>query len=169
MFEYRTKETRSDIMNTQNTEGIAKVGVLCDQITLKTISPRNRANMGTHTNRQTMNARSTDGRILRCTFMDSKLLKLSFIVFIAIFFCVAGILNITAKGSEKPVEKQYKSIQIAEGDTLWSIALKYNDTTISKNSTEDYIEDIMSINNLARNDKITAGNYIIVPLYIWDE
>ena len=56
-----------------------------------------------------------------------------------------------------------------EGDTLWSIALEYNDEELSKSSTKDYIEDVVSINNLVRDDKITAGNYIIVPVYVVED
>ena len=110
--------------------------------------------------------RRTDGRVRRQSgIINSKLFKISFMVFFAIFLCVAGILNITAEGSDRPVQKQYKSIQIEEGDTLWSIAIEYNDEALSNDSTNEYIEDIKSINNLVRDDKITAGNYIIVPVY----
>lgn len=126
------------------------------------------ANIRTSFNRQHKNVRCTDGRILPHSLISSKLFKMSFIIFAAIFFCVAGILNITAEGSEEPVEKQYKSIQIEEGDTLWSIAMEYNDVALSKNSTEDYIEEVLSINNLVRDDKIIAGNYLIVPVYVLD-
>ncbi len=98
--------------------------------------------------------------------INNRLFRISFVAFLAVFICVAGILSITAKGSERPVQKQYKSIQIEEGDTLWSIALEYNDSNLSKNSTSEYIDDILHINNLVRDDKITAGNYIIVPVYV---
>lgn len=113
---------------------------------------------------------SADGRRLRHSFLlNNKLFKISFIAFVVLFFCVAGILNITAEGSERAVEKQYRSVQVEEGDTLWSIALEYNDEELSKSSTKDYIEDVVSINNLVRDDKITAGNYIIVPVYVVED
>ncbi len=114
------------------------------------------------------NVRRADGRRKRrqSSIINSRLFKISFMAFLVLFICVAGILNITAEGSEKTVHKQYKSIQIEEGDSLWSIAREYNDEALSNNSTEEYIEDIKSINNLIRDDKITAGNYIIVPIYI---
>lgn len=109
--------------------------------------------------------RRADGRSRRHSVINNKLFRISFVAFIVLFICVAGILNITAEGSNKPASKQYKSIQIVEGDTLWSIALEYNDEALSNDSTEEYIEDIKAINNLAGGDKITAGNYIIVPVY----
>ena len=121
--------------------------------------------MSTSNNKNTV--RRADGRIGRhSVIINSRLFKISFVAFLVLFICVAGILNITAEGSDKPVQKQYKSIRIEEGDTLWSIALEYNDETLSNDSTEEYIEDIQIINNLVRDDKITAGNYIIVPVYI---
>lgn len=125
-------------------------------------------NRCTSTRRDSSTVRRTDGRRNKrqSSIINSKLFKISFMAFLVLFICVAGILNITAEGSEKSVQKQYKSIQIQEGDTLWSIALEYNDEALSNDSTEEYIEDIKSINNLVRDDKITAGNYIIVPIYI---
>lgn len=136
-------------MNTQNARGTTAHRQL--------IAGRN---MGT--------VRRADGRSKRHSVINNKLFRISFVAFIVLFICVAGILNITAEGSNKPASKQYKSIQIAEGDTLWSIALEYNDEALSNDSTEEYIEDIKAINNLSRGDKITAGNYIIVPVYIME-
>lgn len=103
------------------------------------------------------------------SIINNKLFRISFVVFLTVFISVAGILSITAKGSEKPVQKQFKSVQIEEGDTLWSIALEYNDVQLSKNSTSEYIDDVLHINNLVRDDKIVAGNYIIVPIYVAQE
>ncbi len=121
-------------------------------------------NVKRETRRSSMNARRRSRRSR--SVINNRLFRISFVAFLAVFICVAGILSITAKGSERPVQKQYKSIQIEEGDTLWSIALEYNDSNLSKNSTSEYIDDILHINNLVRDDKITAGNYIIVPVYV---
>lgn len=120
------------------------------------------------TGRNMRTVRCADGRRKRRSVINSKLFRVSFVAFLVLFICVAGILNITAEGSNAPVKRQYKSIQIEEGDTLWSIALEYNDEALSNDSTEEYIEDIMSINNLVRDDKITEGNYIIVPVYVME-
>ena len=109
--------------------------------------------------------RRTRGCARKSTIINDKLFKVSFITFFVIFICVAGILKITAEGSNNPVNTQYLSIQIEEGDTLWELAVEYNDESISNLSIKEYIEDIKSINNLVRDDKITAGNYVIVPIY----
>ncbi|MDO5519315.1 MAG: LysM peptidoglycan-binding domain-containing protein [bacterium] len=59
-------------------------------------------------------------------------------------------------------EQQVKSIQIQEGDSLWSIAKEHysNDYT----SIEQYIEDIKQCNNIS-SDTIHAGKYLIIPYY----
>lgn len=94
--------------------------------------------------------------------------KLSFFAFVVIFASLATILSVTASNSVNNVEKQYKSILIDEGDTLWNIAQEHNNQTLSCISNSEYIEDIMSINNIS-GDNITAGNYIIVPIYVAEE
>lgn len=58
--------------------------------------------------------------------------------------------------------KYYKSIQIEKGDTLWSIAKEYR--TDAYNSTQEYIDELMEINNLT-SDEIHHGQYLIVAYY----
>lgn len=96
--------------------------------------------------------------------MNRNLIKLSFGGFLVFFICMAALINVMAQGSDLNVKKQYKSILIDEGDTLWNIAEENNNRDISGISISDYIEDIKSINNL-NQDQITAGNYIIIPVY----
>jgi len=59
--------------------------------------------------------------------------------------------------------RYYKSITVSERDTLWSIAKTYMDET-HYDSVQDYIDDVMHINNL-RNDAIYADAHLIVPYY----
>lgn len=58
--------------------------------------------------------------------------------------------------------KTVTSICIQKGDSLWSIAEEY--ITDECGTMEDYIEEIKKTNHLI-DDKIHAGNYIIVPYY----
>lgn len=58
--------------------------------------------------------------------------------------------------------KCYKSIVLEYGDTLWGIATEYKG--IYYESTQDYIDEVMSINHLT-TDKIHAGQYLAVPYY----
>ena len=91
--------------------------------------------------------------------------KVSFFVFIIIFLCFTAIQGVSAINSVKAVDKQYRSILISEGDTLWDIADKHNDENLSDLSNKEYIKEIENINKI-NSDCITAGNYIIVPIYI---
>lgn len=58
--------------------------------------------------------------------------------------------------------KYYTSIQVKQGDSLWSIAGNY----ISADYTDmnDYIDEIKDLNHL-NSDAIHAGEYLLVPYY----
>lgn len=69
-----------------------------------------------------------------------------------------------AKGDPaKETYRYYKSITVSERDTLWSIAETYMDE-MHYDSIQDYINDVMYINNL-KNDAIYADAHLIVPYY----
>lgn len=69
-----------------------------------------------------------------------------------------------AKGDPaKETYRYYKSITVSERDTLWSIAETYMDE-MHYDSIQDYINDVMHINNL-KNDAIYADAHLIVPYY----
>lgn len=55
--------------------------------------------------------------------------------------------------------KNYMSIEINSGDTLWSIAEEY--ATDCGESIPEYIENIKDINHMV-SDNITSGNYLII-------
>ncbi len=59
--------------------------------------------------------------------------------------------------------KYYTSVQIAPGDTLWTLADKYADEAHYP-SQNQYIAEVMSMNHLA-GEEICAGNYLILPYY----
>ena len=91
-------------------------------------------------------------------------LKISIGMLLVVFLFMTTLINTTAKNSTAYVEKQYKSVLIDEGDTIWDIASENNDEALSCLSTDDYIKYIEDINNID-TDNITAGSYIIVPVY----
>lgn len=91
-----------------------------------------------------------------------------FILFAAIllFIILGSSIHILANGSDNcPFNKYYTSIQVEDGDTLWSIADKY----IGENSVdkESYVNDICRMNNLT-DGQIHSGEYIIVAYYSHD-
>lgn len=59
--------------------------------------------------------------------------------------------------------KYYKSIIIETGDTLWDLAEEYG-TSEYYGSHQEYINEVMRMNGLS-DDRITAGQYIIIPYY----
>lgn len=63
----------------------------------------------------------------------------------------------------QPSYKYYKSIEVAKGDTLWSIAKNNMDSQHYKN-TREYVAEVKKLNSLP-TDNIVAGSYIIVPYY----
>lgn len=64
---------------------------------------------------------------------------------------------------EEILYKYYKSTVVSSGDTLWDYAEKYG---INKHygNRQDYIREVMQMNGLS-DDRITEGQYIILPYY----
>ncbi len=90
------------------------------------------------------------------------------LVLSSIFVISAPILFLTFSTQANDVEHQpsykyYKSIELSEGDTLWSVANEYIDYNYYKNTSE-YIEEVMKMNALT-SDKIFAGRHLIIPYY----
>ncbi len=56
-------------------------------------------------------------------------------------------------------EREYKTVVVSSGDTLWSIACEY-----AGGDVRNKIKDIKNFNNLT-SDVLTVGEHIRVPLY----
>ncbi|XCP83766.1 hypothetical protein ABXS75_11830 [Roseburia hominis] len=64
---------------------------------------------------------------------------------------------------EEPAEyKYYKSVRIEEGDTFWSLAEEYMNS--SCDSIYDYMDELAEINNLSISEAehLTPGDYMLV-------
>ncbi|MCR5677432.1 MAG: LysM peptidoglycan-binding domain-containing protein [Agathobacter sp.] len=94
-------------------------------------------------------------------------------IFVVVILCISLLILgsstyvafAKADNQHEPV-KQYISIQIQSGETLWSIASEYvKDTNVSK---EEYIAEVTSVNNL-KDSQIHSGQYLIIPEYVFDE
>ena len=77
-----------------------------------------------------------------------------------IVFCAVsyqGIRSLASSGEEQLKFKYYTQVTVAYGETLWDLS-------------EDYIdyEEVQSINHLAEEDSIRAGQTLIVPYYSYD-
>ena len=89
--------------------------------------------------------------------------------FVRSILIVLGIILalslVIAKVSYSHGEKQYKSIYVSEGDTLWNIA-KENQITNQYYKDKDVryiINDLMEINNLS-NSNIRINQEILIPI-----
>jgi len=83
------------------------------------------------------------------------------IISVMVLSCFFGKTLIMASGEEsEPVyDRYYTNIEIQKGDSLWSIAKKYN-----KNSgmeIREYIDEIRQINGLT-NDRIANGDSLTI-------
>lgn len=64
---------------------------------------------------------------------------------------------------EEILYKYYKSTVVSAGDTLWDYADEYGINSYYDDHQE-YIKEVMQVNGLM-NDRITEGQYIILPYY----
>ena len=60
------------------------------------------------------------------------------------------------------IERYYTSIQIQQGDSLWSIAGKYKEN--SGLTVEQYVKELKNINGL-KEDTIHSGHYLTVMYF----
>jgi cell division protein YceG involved in septum cleavage len=85
------------------------------------------------------------------------------LVFILCVFLLSCLFVLKSNASQEyETYKYYTSIQIQEGDTLWSIADTYHSNMAL--SRTDYIQEIIELNHIDA-DNIHAGNYLIIPYY----
>lgn len=91
---------------------------------------------------------------------------------LAIIFLMAAcgfwrqyMIEALAQGKSEPsavYHKYYTSVEIEEGDNLWSIADRYRAN--SGKSAEEYVKELKRINQLGE-DIIYPGHYLAVPYY----
>lgn len=87
------------------------------------------------------------------------------IFFLAVFFMICHMFFVKSSVIEAQgrKEKQFTSIQIKKGDSLWKIAKKYMGDEYS--SVDDYIDEVCETNHIY-DGKITDGMYLVVPYYV---
>ena len=95
--------------------------------------------------------------------MRSKRRVIGIIIAIVFVFLMSAFLSsnslIEAQGTK---DKQFTSIQVQKGDTLWKIAKKYMGNEYS--SVDDYIEEVCQTNHIY-DGKITEDMYLVIPYY----
>ena len=82
------------------------------------------------------------------------------IVFASVFL---GSTMLTSMAEEeKAATRYYKSVEIQEGDSLWSLAKEYREG--GSLSAKEYVEELKKMNNL-REDTIHTGQYLTVVYF----
>ena len=79
--------------------------------------------------------------------------------------CVIAFCAVS--GEDQLKFKYYTQVTVAYGETLWDLSDDYIDYDEYKNKKE-YIAEVQSINHLAEEDSIRAGQTLIVPYYSYD-
>lgn len=100
-------------------------------------------------------------------FLYVFLIKLAvlFLIMAALFFIVLFLLPEKKAAARNFSGGTYTihSVQIKEGDSLWSLATKYYTEEFS--SIPQYIMEIKRINNIS-SDILYADNYLLIPQYV---
>lgn len=92
--------------------------------------------------------------------------KITIIVAIIVLSVIyLGVTNKDASEADatNASTKYYTCISVESGDSLWNIANEY--MTDEYSSTQEYIDEVVSINNLANASSITAGTNLLIPYY----
>lgn len=89
---------------------------------------------------------------------------------LAITGCILLGSSVLDAGSSKAADeekayKYYTSIEIAPGDSLWSIAMEY--MSEEYDSVQEYVDEVKSLNGLG-DDEIHSGQFLIIPYYSYD-
>ena len=77
------------------------------------------------------------------------------IAVVFVFLMSTFLLSNNLIEAQETKDKQFTSIQVQKGDTLWKIAKKYID---------DYIEEVCQTNHIY-DGKITEDMYLVIPYY----
>ena len=91
---------------------------------------------------------------------------LTIVTLVIVMTAVLSFRSITSQAQEERAEvtyKYFKSLEIEQGDTLWSIAQEYIDYTYY-DGVQDYIDEVLDINNM-QNDTVKVGQCIIIPYF----
>ena len=84
------------------------------------------------------------------------------IAVVFVFLMSTFLLSNNLIEAQETKDKQFTSIQVQKGDTLWKIAKKYMGNEYS--SVDDYIEEVCQTNHIY-DGKITEDMYLVIPYY----
>lgn len=107
----------------------------------------------------------SESRLRRKAILRKRIVSAVLAIVLMVSTSAVIITKVDAKNKKIPgnIEKKYESIEIQDGDTLWSIAEKYADTRYT--NMVDYIDELKTMNNL-HGDKIIGGTNLIITYYV---
>ena len=112
----------------------------------------------------------SERRILKNRIRRQREMKKNFLIFVMtvclIVTCSISLNGFRSNAKDDSTEvsyKYYKSIVVANNDTLWSIAKEYMDEE-HYDSVNDYIKEVKNMNDLT-DDVIHYGDYLVIPYY----
>lgn len=86
------------------------------------------------------------------------------VILIAVITVAALRARYSTKDAIETETKLYKMYTIERGDSLWSIAEEYVDYG-HYDDIRDYVDEVISINDLNDKNSITAGCNLVIPYY----
>lgn len=94
------------------------------------------------------------------------MMKKLFLTLIAALLFASGFLShsilVSMAGEETQYTKYYKSVQIQDGDNLWTLARQYKGG--GPLSEKEYVQELKQINGL-KEDTIHCGQYLTVVYF----
>ncbi|MGN1146832.1 MAG: LysM peptidoglycan-binding domain-containing protein [Lachnospiraceae bacterium] len=90
------------------------------------------------------------------------LVAITVVLVVVLAFSYHAILSKASSGTDDVSFKYYTSIEVAYGESLWTIAEEYAGDKYA--SAQDYIHEVMEINHL-QDETLIAGQYLVVPYY----
>ena len=91
------------------------------------------------------------------------ILVLSVVLFITLAVLFFSSKSFAADKNEEELYKYYRSYQIQPGDSLYGISEEFSVQNYMDN--DDFVNEVMFINNITEGELLVAGNFIIVPYY----
>lgn len=114
-----------------------------------------------HTHRRGAGCSYTFSDYLSETIFSNTRVVLLCICLAALFISIC-CFSLSAEGSSTPTYKYYKSVEVQNGDTVWTIANHNMGDEYA--SVQEYIEEVEAINHIDA-DTITTGQTLILPYY----
>lgn len=94
---------------------------------------------------------------------DRKIPLIVAIIVAAILYVSVSHIGTAEADATNASTKYYTCIEVESGDSLWSIAEEH--ITEEYSSVQEYVDEVVQINNLTNESSITAGTNLLIPYY----